>query len=98
MEGRPRSSVTLAAELNAIDDAPWSEWHGLRDDQQPRRLSPGELAKMLAPFGIRPRTIWPLGRTPGCQRLPPLAIRGGVALLRERHAVTSGNPKHLRSV
>jgi uncharacterized protein DUF3631 len=54
----------LLAALNDIDDAPWSEWRGLDGKQQPHRLSQGELATMLAPFGIRPRTIWPLQRTP----------------------------------
>ena len=53
------TSVGLVAALNAMDDAPWSEWRGIRDDQSPRKLSPGELAKILAPFRIRPRSIWP---------------------------------------
>jgi Protein of unknown function (DUF3631) len=46
-----------------MDDAPWGEWRGLHDDQQSRKLSQGELARLLAPFWIRPRTIWPLRRT-----------------------------------
>jgi hypothetical protein len=56
-------SKTLVAALNDLDDSPWSEWRGIHGNQQPRRLSPGELATLLAPFGIRPRTIWPLHRT-----------------------------------
>jgi hypothetical protein len=43
--------------LNGADDAPWSEWRGVHGNQQPHKLSPGELAKLLEPFQIRPRTI-----------------------------------------
>ena len=56
------SSAKLVAELVGMDDALWADWRGLRDDQQPRRLSQGALAQLLAPFGIRPRTIWPRRR------------------------------------
>lgn len=52
-------SATLVDDLNDMQDSPWSEWRGPRNDQTPRRLSQGQLAAMLAPFGIRPRTIWP---------------------------------------
>jgi len=38
-------------------DAPWSEWRGIHGNQQPHKLSPGELATLLEPFQIRPRTI-----------------------------------------
>ena len=37
----------------------WSEWRGPRDNETPRKLSQGALARMLSPFGIRPKTIWP---------------------------------------
>ena len=53
------ASKTLVDALVDMDDAGWSEWRGLRDDQQPRQLSQGELARLLAPFCIRPRSIWP---------------------------------------
>jgi Protein of unknown function (DUF3631) len=58
------TSVALVSALNDIEDAMWSEWRGLHGNQQPHRLSQGELARMVAPFGIRPKTIWPLQRTP----------------------------------
>jgi hypothetical protein len=58
-------SVELVRALNNIDDAMWSEWRGLRGDQQPHRMSPGEVARLLGPFGIRPRTIWPPNRAAG---------------------------------
>ena len=35
------ASATLVAELIGMDDALWADWRGLRDDQQPRRLSQG---------------------------------------------------------
>jgi hypothetical protein len=50
-------SKALTDALIAMDDAPWSEWRGIHDDQNRRRLSQGELAKALRPFGIRPRSI-----------------------------------------
>jgi hypothetical protein len=53
------SSAMIVDELNEMTDAPWSEWRGPRDDQAPRRFTQAQLAAMLAPFGIRPRTIWP---------------------------------------
>lgn len=58
-------SAVLVNDLNAIDDAPWSEWRGLKDDRQPHKLTPAQLAAMLSLFRIRPRTIWPLNRRPG---------------------------------
>ena len=57
------SSAALVEALLAMEDACWNEWRGLRDDRQPRRLSQGEFARLLAPFRIRPRTIWPPHRT-----------------------------------
>ena len=43
--------------LTGADDAPWSEWRGINRNQQPHKLSPGELATLLEPFQIRRRTI-----------------------------------------
>jgi hypothetical protein len=53
------ASAVIVAGLNELPDALWSEWRGPRDDQTPRRFSAGQLARMLSPFGIRPKTIWP---------------------------------------
>ena len=58
------SSADLIKALLAMEDAPWNEWRGIRDDRQPRKLSQGELARLLAPFRIRPRTIWLAHRNP----------------------------------
>jgi hypothetical protein len=62
------TSAKLVEELVAMDDAGWAEWRGLEDNQQPRQLSQGELARLLAPFGIRPRTVWPQRRNLGSSR------------------------------
>jgi hypothetical protein len=56
------TSARLVDELVAMEDAGWGDWRGIHDDQQPRQLSQGELARLLAPFGIRPRSIWPRQR------------------------------------
>ena len=58
-------SAVIVEDLLAIEDGLWSEWRGVKDDQQPRRLSQGELARLLAVFTIRPRTVWLVPRTKG---------------------------------
>jgi hypothetical protein len=55
-------SAVIVAELVELADGRWSEWRGPRDDRMPRKLTQGGLALMLAPFGIRPKTIWPAHR------------------------------------
>jgi hypothetical protein len=56
-------SEQLVAALVAIEDAMWTEWRGLHGGQQPHHLTQNELAKLLGPFDIRPKTIWPPQRT-----------------------------------
>jgi Protein of unknown function (DUF3631) len=55
---------TLLAALHALDDADWNEFRGVCGDQSSHKLRDTELAAMLREFKIRPRTIWPLNRTP----------------------------------
>jgi hypothetical protein len=43
----------------------WNEWRGPKEDRQPHRLTQSELATMLRPFHIKPRTIWPKARKSG---------------------------------
>ena len=50
-------SKAMVDHLTGVDDAPWSEWRGIHGNQHPRKLSQGELAKLLEPFQIRPQTI-----------------------------------------
>lgn len=60
------NSKLLVDDLNAMEDTIWSEWTGVNDDQQPRKLTQGMLARLLREaFQIRPRTVWPLQRKPG---------------------------------
>jgi hypothetical protein len=66
VEGADRiASATLVKELIGLDDGQWGEWRGLNDDGPPRKLTQPQLAQLLRPFGIKSRTIWPLGRQPG---------------------------------
>jgi hypothetical protein len=55
----------LLETLWELDDAPWTEFRGLRDDGTPHKLRQGELAAMLRSFGIRSKSIWPAHRAPG---------------------------------
>ena len=56
------ASVDLIAALLDVDDSGWSEYRGPHDGQTPRKLSQGEMARLLRPFGIRPRPIWPAAK------------------------------------
>jgi hypothetical protein len=56
------TSVDLVEALVAMEDQPWPEYRGPRDDQQPKKLTPASmavlLAKLMPPIGpIRPRAI-----------------------------------------
>ena len=53
------TSAAMVDGLLELPDGLWSEWRGPQDNQVPHRMSQGGLATMLAPFGIRSRTIWP---------------------------------------
>jgi hypothetical protein len=57
------TSKELVSALLELNDGDWNEWRGPKEDRPPRRLTQSELAEMLRPFHIRPRTIWPLRRT-----------------------------------
>jgi hypothetical protein len=59
------TSAILVAGLNAMKDSPWPEWRGREGNRSPRPLTQTELTKLLEPFGIRPKTVWPLHRQPG---------------------------------
>ena len=59
------SSLALVEALHAIEDGLWLDWRGPNDDRPPRKLNQSELARLLRPFGIRPKTIWPAQRRPG---------------------------------
>ena len=50
-------SAALVETLVAFEDGFWNEWRGLRDDRVSRKLTQGELARLLRMFTIRPRTV-----------------------------------------
>jgi hypothetical protein len=51
------ASATLVEALLALEDSLWHDWRGLKDDRPARKLNQSELARLLRPFDIRPRTI-----------------------------------------
>jgi Protein of unknown function (DUF3631) len=55
------TSGALVKALINLDDGTWADWRGMRDDQQPHKLTQPELARLLRPFHIRPKTVWPPG-------------------------------------
>jgi len=54
------TSATLVEALLKLDDGLWTEWRGVNDDRPART----ELARLLRPFEIRPKTVWPIRRRP----------------------------------
>jgi len=55
-------SAVIVKNLNLMLHGLWADWRGKHDTDTPRPMTQGIMAKLLAPFGIRPATIWPLGR------------------------------------
>jgi hypothetical protein len=54
-------SVDLVAAMHALDSL-WLDWRGPKDDRPAHKLNQSELARLLRPFRIRPRSIWPAQR------------------------------------
>jgi hypothetical protein len=59
------TSAALTEAMHNLDDGHWHDYGGPHDDRPPRKLTQAELARLLRPFGIRPKTIWPAQRQPG---------------------------------
>jgi hypothetical protein len=57
-------SSQLVEVLVGLDDGPWHDWRGPNDNRLGRKLTQGELSRLLRPFHIRPKTIWPAQRRP----------------------------------
>jgi hypothetical protein len=55
----------LIETLVGLEGAPWAEWAGLDDTAVPHRLTPGDIGRLLSPFRIKSKTIWPTPRKPG---------------------------------
>jgi hypothetical protein len=58
------TSAVIVKNLNLLPHGLWSDWRGEKGTDTPRPITPGIVAKLLAPFGVRPVTIWPLRRGP----------------------------------
>jgi Protein of unknown function (DUF3631) len=58
------TSSELVIELLATNDQ-WNDW---RDDRPGRKLSQADLARLLRPFRIRSKSIWPAERTAGSRK------------------------------
>jgi len=56
------SSAAIVEHLNLLPHGLWADWRGKQDTDTPRPMTQGIMAKLLAPFGIRPATIWPVSR------------------------------------
>jgi hypothetical protein len=58
-------SKDLVRELIALESADgfWGDYRGASGSERPRRLTPIAVVRLLSPFKIKPRTLWPLQRT-----------------------------------
>ena len=59
MEVDRLTSKNLVDALLDLNDGDWTEFRGPKEDRPPHKLSQSELAAMLRPFHIKPRTVWP---------------------------------------
>jgi hypothetical protein len=61
MYGAARLSTKreLIPALAGLEDSLWSEWAGLDDTATPHMLTQGDIGRLLRPFRIRSKTIWP---------------------------------------
>jgi len=89
------TSETLVTALLELDSNwSWSEWRGQRDDQQPRKLSVGELARLLRPFQIRPRSM----RVPGVVKTRKGYFRKQFEAAWDRYCPEGGTPARPNNV
>jgi hypothetical protein len=54
-------SAALVDHLHQREGEPWSEWMGINDDKPAGPITPTQLAQLLKPFKIYPKTISQLG-------------------------------------
>ena len=62
---RAAAVVLLIPALAGLEDSPWGEWTGLDGTAGPHMLTQGDIGRLLRPFAIRSKTLWPPGRCPG---------------------------------
>jgi hypothetical protein len=90
-------AMPLLDELHTLNDADWKEFPGVRGEQQRHRLRDSELASMLREFRIRPRTIWPMNRTPG-SRSAKGYLRSQFEAAWRRYCDDGGTPAHASKI
>ena len=55
-------SESLVRNLTELEDSwTWSAYQGVGDDKASRKLTTGEVSRLLRPFGITPKSIWAAG-------------------------------------
>jgi hypothetical protein len=64
-QDRLRTKSELLPALAALPDSLWADWTGLDSTGAPRMFTEGDLGRLLRPFGIRSKTLWPPGRREG---------------------------------
>jgi hypothetical protein len=62
---RLRTRTELIPALAGLEDNLWSEWTGLEDAAAPHVVTTGDIGRLLRPFNIRSKTIWPPQRRQG---------------------------------
>ena len=61
----PKIKAQLIPALAGLEDSPWGEWTGLDGTAGPHMLTQVDIGRLLRPFAIRSKTLWPPGRRPG---------------------------------
>jgi hypothetical protein len=64
---RLRTEAELIPAPAGLEDSPWGEWTGLDGTAVPHMLTQGDIGRLLRPFAIRSKTLWPPGRRQGKQ-------------------------------
>jgi hypothetical protein len=59
---RLSTKAELIPALAGLEDSLWGEWTGVDGTATPHVLSQGAIGRLLRPFGIRSKTVWPPGR------------------------------------
>jgi hypothetical protein len=62
---RLRTKAELIPALAGLEDSIWSEWTGLDGTAAPHLLTQGDIGRLLRPFGIKSKTLWPPQRGAG---------------------------------
>jgi hypothetical protein len=65
IKDRPARAMIELAETNGRLKPGGGEWTGLDGTAGPHMLTQGDIGRLLRPFAIRSKTLWPPGRRPG---------------------------------